>query len=147
MYHPQQPMTTKYYLISSKYPSDNELQSHRPDWLLKIGTSLKCFVNFSCVPKGAVLRICRMEYGIWAKPKHMASVVSDHCKVDIQRWFAIFLNWFWVAGVLFVPLATHSKTKTSSFSNSTQQRSGCNSHKISSNMGVGQSDIGKYHTK
>lgn len=47
--------------------------------------------------------------------------------------------------VLSVPLATQSKTKTSSSSNSTHQRPGCKSYKISTNIGVDQSDIGKYH--
>lgn len=146
MYQPQQPMTTKYYLISSKYPSDLS-SSHRAAWLLKISTSLKCSTNFPCVPKdmqdGAGL-VCSF---IWAKLLPVASVFSDPCEVDTQRCLTIFLTWFWVAGVLSVPLATQGKAETSSSSNSTHQRPGWNSHKISSNMGVDQSDIGKYHTE
>lgn len=56
---------------------------------------------------------------IWPKPPYVASIVSDPCEIDMQRCITIFLTWFCVAGVLSVPLATQSKTKTSSSSNST----------------------------
>lgn len=122
----------------------------QPD-CLKIGTTLKCSTNFSCVPKGAVLRICRMEhvlcvlsFGISAKLPHVASVVSDFYEIDVQRCLTIFPIWCWKAGVLSVPLATQSKAKTSS-SNSTRQRPGCKFPQTSPNMGVDQSDVGKYN--
>lgn len=120
MYQPRRPMTTKYYLISPKYRSDvRSSLTDQPD-CLKIGTSLKCSTDFSCVPKGAVLRICRKEhvlcvlsFGLSPKAPHVASVVSDPREIDVQRCLTIPI-WCWKAGVPSVPLATQSKAKSSS---------------------------------
>lgn len=117
-----------------------------PNWLLP-----QRFHQLFLVPKGAVLRMLRMEQvfhvlpsSLSTKPPHAASVVNDPWEVDAQRCFHHLSDVVLGPGVFFVPWATQSKNQFfSSFH--TQQRPAASSHKISPNM-VGD-DVGKYHTE
>lgn len=121
MSQPQQPMTTKYYFISSKHPSDvNSSLTHQPN-CPKLASPLKVPPTFPAFPRvlfeglqeGAGL-LCSSS-GLSAKPLHVTSVVNDSCEVDAQRHgVTISLTWYCGIWVLSLTFATQSKAKTSS---------------------------------
>lgn len=148
MSQPQQPMTTKYYFISSKHPSDvSSSLTHQPNCPKlappsKVPPTFPAFPRVLCegLQEGAGLPCS--SFGLSAKPLHVASVVNDSCEVDAQRHgVTISLTWCCGTRVLSLSLATQSKAKTSSLlvAYSREQF-----HITSANMGVGWRDGGKY---
>lgn len=113
MYQPQQPVTTKYYHISSETPSKiSSSLTDQPD-CSKLAPLSNIPPNFP-----SFQRVLFWGYAGWIRSYmffHLgkATTCCFCCQWPLWSWsikmLTIFLTWFWVAGVLSVSLTTEQK--------------------------------------